>query len=267
MADDAVMDAPDLNAQVVSPTGASKDEGKALTPPAPSTRILTISAISGIVIAGICLALTAAFLFYFLNRANQGITAILHGGDKISLLSPDAENRLITSANAVQFIEQKRRLYTYGVHAQMDTARIGLVACGVFAGVAFGFLGFSLFLLGIKGEIELKASNPSHSMEIKSLAPGAFVILTAALLAGFCIFQRPYAQFGEQVAPLPPAAGNFGSSTSGSANTGSTGNSSGTSSAGANQDAGPVEGAQGDTGSIGDAAKNAKTTGEQPVGR
>jgi hypothetical protein len=47
--------------------------------------------------------------------------------------------------------------------ARLTMADVGLNSCGVFAGLSLGFLGFALFLLGIKGEMDVRASSERYS--------------------------------------------------------------------------------------------------------
>src|SRR6185437_8019483 len=54
------------------------------------------------------------------------------------------------------------------------------------AGVAFGFLGFALFLLGVKGDMDAEYRNRQHKIQLSRMAPGTFVILMASALIGVC---------------------------------------------------------------------------------
>jgi hypothetical protein len=72
------------------------------------------------------------------------------------------------------------------IAAQMMVVKMTLLSCGVFVGAAIGFLGFSLLLLGIKGAMSLEVSRAGWQAKLVNLAPGAFVILCAAILVGIC---------------------------------------------------------------------------------
>lgn len=61
-----------------------------------------------------------------------------------------------------------------------------LQSCGVMAGAAFGFLGFALFLLGVKGDMDAAYHDAHHKVQLTRMAPGTFVILMASVLVGFC---------------------------------------------------------------------------------
>jgi hypothetical protein len=59
-----------------------------------------------------------------------------------------------------------------------------LQSCGVVGGIAFGFVGFALFLLGVRGNIDAEMSTGRNTFTFKRLAPGSAVILAALLLVG-----------------------------------------------------------------------------------
>jgi len=61
-----------------------------------------------------------------------------------------------------------------------------LQSCGIIAGVAFGFLGFALFLLGVKGDMDAAFDDSQHKVQLSRMAPGSFVLFIAAILIGLC---------------------------------------------------------------------------------
>lgn len=65
-----------------------------------------------------------------------------------------------------------------------------LQSCGIMAGAAFGFLGFALFLLGAKGDMDASFKDSSHQVQLSRMAPGSFVILIAAILVGICSLNK-----------------------------------------------------------------------------
>jgi hypothetical protein len=65
-----------------------------------------------------------------------------------------------------------------------------LQSCGIISGVAFGFLGFGLFLLGAKGEMDASFADSQHKVQLTRMAPGSFVILIAAVLIGACSLNK-----------------------------------------------------------------------------
>jgi hypothetical protein len=60
-----------------------------------------------------------------------------------------------------------------------------LQSCGAVAGIAFGFLGFALFLLGVQGEVDADGTILSTNFSLRRLAPGALIMLAAMVLIGF----------------------------------------------------------------------------------
>jgi len=70
-----------------------------------------------------------------------------------------------------------------------------LQSCGIISGVAFGFLGFGLFLLGAKGEMDASFADSQHKVQLTRMAPGSFVILIAAVLIGACSLNKVELEF------------------------------------------------------------------------
>lgn len=93
-----------------------------------SQRILDAGFVIALLLAMACLGLNALYLFRFLSSAT------------ISL--PDAMSSA-SQANS-----------DLAIAGHQDVARVVLLPCGVFVGMSFGFLGFALFLIGIKGEMD-----------------------------------------------------------------------------------------------------------------
>jgi hypothetical protein len=65
-------------------------------------------------------------------------------------------------------------------------SRVSLHACGVLAGIAFLFLGFGLFLMGIQGTTEVAIDANATKFSATQLAPGAFLAVCGAILIGLC---------------------------------------------------------------------------------
>jgi hypothetical protein len=61
-----------------------------------------------------------------------------------------------------------------------------LLSCGVFVGLAFGFLGFCLFLIGIRDEMSVEGSHEQAVVKFARISPGVFVIVCATVLIGLC---------------------------------------------------------------------------------
>lgn len=113
-------------------------------------------------------------------------------------------------------------------------ARLMLLSCGVSIGLAFGFLGFGLFLLGARGSISAQGAAGDYHVTLARLSPGVFVITCAALLTGICatqsvpysitpvggtgLEQKPAQGTGSISAPIPEAAAPNGSPATGPAN-------------------------------------------------
>src|SRR5436309_3525765 len=119
--------------------------------------------IFALVLAAASFLSSSVFLFRFALATERAVQDFV-GQAKIAGLGNDAESLAIV------------------LDARLVTARVTLLTCGVFVGMAFGFLGFALFLIGVKGEIEVDAHNEHFGIKMARLAPGAFVLVVAAAL-------------------------------------------------------------------------------------
>jgi len=133
--------------------------------------LLNVGFAFALVLAGACLLGSFWYLFSFLNAANTAV------------------ERLLTAA--AEHPETSRPTVLYlSIVAKTGMTKYALLSCGVSVGMAFGFLGFALFLIGIKGEMDVEAKSEQYSLKLARLAPGVFVIFCAAVLIGVCVTQK-----------------------------------------------------------------------------
>jgi hypothetical protein len=72
------------------------------------------------------------------------------------------------------------------LNARLVMARIALLSCGLLAGLSFGFLGFSLFLIGVDGESDVSGEHSDYKITLSKVSPGIIVLLAATILIGVC---------------------------------------------------------------------------------
>jgi hypothetical protein len=73
------------------------------------------------------------------------------------------------------------------VNSMTLLAQIGLRGSGLLVGLALGFLGFALFLVGVKGEMDMNASSQPIRVKVSRMSPGVFVIVCATVVIGLSI--------------------------------------------------------------------------------
>jgi hypothetical protein len=136
-------------------------------------RTLQVGFYAGIAMAFACLLICVGYFFLFERHANAAVDlALKYAGDK---------NLSDTQQWSLQI----------ALTVHMYLARLQLLSCGTVCGMAFGFLGFALFLLGVRGNIDAKASGTGGlKMSVANLSPGAFVILCAAIVITICSTAR-----------------------------------------------------------------------------
>jgi hypothetical protein len=151
--------------------------------------LLNTGFIFALILAFICLAASVWYLSYFLISTSNGVEAILSNSD--------------AALNASQ------ARFELAIQARTVMARLALLSCGTFVGMSLAFLGFALFLLGVKGEMDAEGTVESYSVKLARLSPGVFVMLCACILIGVCSTQRIRFDYERQT--IPPANNNQGS--------------------------------------------------------
>ena len=114
---------------------------------------------TAIVLSILGLIASSSYLFYFLYKSHP---------------------ELITLDTMVGFSAERRMV---------------LLSTAIFIAMSFGFLGFALFLIQAKGEIEGSLDYHNVKVNIARMSPGVFVILCATIIIIFSItFKIEYKQ-------------------------------------------------------------------------
>lgn len=158
---------------IAEPTGTVPVEIQltppAIEPPRFSQRLLNVGFATGILLAIFCLGIASWYLISYLRFGTGAL------GGTGSSAAPDPASLM----------------------ANMYMARVLLQSCGLAVGMAFGFLGFSLFLLGVGGTMDASASAPGGlGIQVARISPGAFVMLCSAILVGLCATRDVRATMG-----------------------------------------------------------------------
>lgn len=127
-------------------------------------QFLNIAFVFALALAGICLVVSAVYLFAFLSSTNGSIETIV---------------RNIGSNQSPGQLEA-------AINGRLVVARIALLSCGILVGLAFGFLGFALFLLGIKESIDVDVDLDSYKANFARMSPGVLIIICSSILIGVC---------------------------------------------------------------------------------
>jgi tetrahydromethanopterin S-methyltransferase subunit B len=157
-----------LTASVEAKTSSAKSMAKENKSKNISGYLLSIGFGVAMVIAISCLIMSGLYLFRYLDSTNSGIDTLIKSTNTASDLS----------------------ILSVSIAGRLQMARFALLSCGAFAGLSFGFLGFALFLIGIKEEMDVEAQSESYHIKFARMSPGTLVILTAAVLIGVCITRQ-----------------------------------------------------------------------------
>lgn len=120
--------------------------------------------IFALVLAGICLFFSATYLHSFLTSTNAGIDTTIQN------IKEGA------SPGTLEVI----------INGRLVMARIALLSCGIFVGIAFGFLGFALFLMGIKESVDVDVDSDTYKAKFARMSPGVLIIICSSILTGVC---------------------------------------------------------------------------------
>jgi hypothetical protein len=131
-----------------------------------------------------CLALSAYYLHSFLVNTNSGLENLISGAGS----------------------QLKSDTLEVAIAGRVVMARLSLISCGVFVGVSFGFLGFALFLIGVRGEMDASAEYEHFKTKLARLSPGVFIILCATILIVVCITRE--IEFGYDITRRSPSQPN-----------------------------------------------------------
>lgn len=128
-----------------------------------SPTVLNIGFLFALVLSASCFTFSAFYLYKYLSITSTAVDSIIQ------------EMRDVPASMQL------------ALGARLAVAKYSLSSCGVVTGLAFGFLGFALFLLGIQGTMDVQAREGEKTVQLARVAPGTFVIICAAVLIGMSI--------------------------------------------------------------------------------
>lgn len=169
---------PDTNVMEPADTDTKQPAKKSAEDNTPSfsTRILNSGFIVGLILAGICLLMSGYYMIKFQSLTSSAVN------DVISHTMSVKNGRI-----DIDTAKEQYAMIRLALSIHMYIARVLLLSCGIFTGLAFGFLGFSLFLIGVKGNVDVDLNaQDRYKMQVARLSPGLFVILCSAVLIILC---------------------------------------------------------------------------------
>jgi hypothetical protein len=159
-------------------------KNSAVTFPQP---ILNAGFIMALILSGLCLLLAGWYMMSFEYATSYAVNKVVE-----STIAPAPAKASLPETDSFLQYQSRKEKYKYetlrlSFSIHMYISRILLLSCGVLVGLAFGFLGFGLFLVGVKGDVDadLEASD-RYRLKLARLSPGLFVILCSTILIGVC---------------------------------------------------------------------------------
>jgi hypothetical protein len=154
-----IVDTSVATATIATPERRARDATDSLT-----SQLVLWSFVAAVVLAIAGFIVVAVYLFRYFNHALGAFSAPTM--TQLANMAPNAmQSMLLARTGLWKFILQ---------------------SCGIVSGVALGFLGFALFLLGAKGDMDAAFDDSQHKVQLSRMAPGSFVLLIAAILIGLC---------------------------------------------------------------------------------
>src|SRR5262245_52166189 len=132
--------------------------------------------VAGLSLSAACLVGALGHLAWFMWQAHRTM-AVVH-----KLIG------MLPGTTKTEFPEAK--ILRSSVAATVALVRLSLISTGIMVAVAFGFLGFALFLMGINDVAKLSADVQGSQLVLENAAPGLIVLVVAAVLIGVCVVQR-----------------------------------------------------------------------------
>jgi len=135
--------------------------------PSFSKKILNLGFVLSIALSGVSFLCAAYYMFNFQTSTMGFMEKAIASAQDAST----SDRIIIQNALAVHFY----------------ASRIALVSCGIFSGLSFGFLGFSLFLIGASNTSDVSMSGgDNYQVALKNIAPGTVSIICGAAIIGLC---------------------------------------------------------------------------------
>jgi hypothetical protein len=139
-----------------------------------------------------CFGCGVWFLHSYQSESGNAIDKVLK--DKFdsdtkttAMQGADAQGTGVLQAHLRNMEIQHASVQMMAIHARNIQARLSLQACGVFVGMALGFVGLCLSLLGAKGDMDLDTSVAGKSLKVNRMVPGVGVIVCGTVLAAVSI--------------------------------------------------------------------------------
>jgi hypothetical protein len=162
-----------------------------------SRRVLDLGFLAGLALAAACLVLSGVYMIRFQRVSTGAVEQVLAAEASAAGRAP------ALSPEQASYRYRTQRL-ALSIHSYV--AQTLLLSCGVLVGLAFGFLGFSLFLLGVDGASDVALDAPAKlKLQMSRLAPGVVVILCSTVLVGVCVTREQTITMNEGGAALAAA--------------------------------------------------------------
>jgi len=158
------------------PSETESSQGYAFTP-----RVLDVGFFAALILAALCFFMASFYLYKYLASVDSLFNDLARDSSS-GILRVDIANLLI--------------------HGRLVAARFSLLSCGILTGLSLGLIGFCLFLVGAKGDIQASAEARGATITFNRLAPGVLVLICAALLIGVCATHQ--VTFETDLAPVAP---------------------------------------------------------------
>lgn len=137
----------------------------------------------GTLLAAVCLLGVALYLGFFQSQTNEAIK---------------------DTFGIEQLKEGQESVRQIALLARLNIAHLQLLSCGIVVGLTFGFLGFALFLLGIKAESSAAGEGAGYKVKLEKLTPGLFVIICATVIVMTCVIRSSILTLSINETPQPP---------------------------------------------------------------
>ncbi len=175
-----------------------------------SPRLLSVGFIFGLMISSVLMISCVVYLFAFMISTNSAVSITLTEAQlaPLRVLRPPADTKNnattvptsvsppIVQSTPIGSYTENERLATLSIYSRLLMAGLVFNSCGLMIGVAMAFLGLSLFLLGVKGQLDAKGRTEKFAVQLIRVSPGALAIICSAMIVFACLHYRPQMHLG-----------------------------------------------------------------------
>ena len=171
-------------------------------------RLLNAGFILGLVMSCVLMVTCVVYLFVFMISTNSAVNITLAQAELPLAPAPQAAPQTkpdAATSNKIASVSPpvpptaspSEGIMRTSVYSRLMIAGIVFNSCGLMIGVAMAFLGLSLFLLGVRGQMDVKGKSEKIAVQLVRVSPGALAIICSTVIVFACLHYKPQMHIGD----------------------------------------------------------------------